>query len=52
MIKPDIKKLKTNELNTTEVDQEFESDSIEYYRMLSNEFDYDKIRLSENFVVI
>lgn len=38
--------------NLEEVDKEYESDSIEYYKMLSAEFDYDEVKNSDNFVVI
>jgi len=38
-----------NDLN--EVALEYESDSIEHYNMLSNEFNYEEIRVSNNFMI-
>jgi hypothetical protein len=39
-------------MSVTEVDQQYESDSIEQYQMVSNEFDYDEVKRSANFAVI
>jgi hypothetical protein len=36
--------IKNSELNTEEVAFEYESDSIEIYKMVSNEFDYDAVK--------
>jgi|LauGreDrversion4_2_1035121.scaffolds.fasta_scaffold43135_2 hypothetical protein len=43
--------IKNSDLNTEEVAFEYESDSIEIYKMISNEFDYDEIKETETFVI-
>jgi len=43
--------LKNDGLNTEEVAFEYESDSIEIYKMISNEFDYDSIKETDSFVI-
>ncbi len=43
--------IKNSDLNTEEVAFEYESDSIEIYKMLSNEFDYDEVKETDRFVI-
>lgn len=43
--------IKNGDLNTEEVAFEYESDSIEIYKMISNEFDYDAIKETESFII-
>jgi hypothetical protein len=43
--------IKNSDLNTEEVAFEYESDSIEIYKMISNEFDYDEVKETESFVI-
>jgi len=43
--------LKNDDLNTEEVAFEYESDSIEIYKMISNEFDYEALKELDDFVI-
>lgn len=43
--------LKKDDLNTEEVAFEYESDSIEIYKMISNEFDYEALKELDDFVI-
>lgn len=43
--------LKNDDLNTEEVAFEYESDSIEIYKMISNEFDYEALKELDDFII-
>ena len=40
-----------DDLNTDEVAFECESDSIEIYKMISDEFNYEELKETDNFVI-